>query len=38
MAVRQDELRRAYLAKLEAAGVDRDTPMIPSGAAHGHCH
>jgi DUF971 family protein len=38
MAVRQDELWRDYLAKLEAAGVDRDAPMAPSGAAHGHCH
>ena len=38
MAVRQDELWRDYLAKLQAAGVDRDTPMVPSGAAHGHCH
>jgi DUF971 family protein len=38
MAVRQDELWRAYLAKLAAAGIDRDTPMVPAAAAHGHCH
>lgn len=37
LATRQDELWRDYLARLEAAGVDRDTPMAakPSG---GHCH
>ena len=37
LATRQDELWEEYLAKLEAAGVDRDTPMAtkPSG---GHCH
>jgi DUF971 family protein len=37
LATRQDELWNAYLAKLDAAGVDRDTPMTtkPSG---GHCH
>src|SRR5271169_3812803 len=29
LAVRQDELWRNYLAKLEAAGVDRDTPLAP---------
>jgi DUF971 family protein len=38
MAVRQDELWRDYLAKLAAAGVDRDAPMAVAGAAHGHCH
>ena len=38
LAVRQDELWADYLARLAAAGVDRDTPMVPAGAAHGHCH
>ena len=33
MAVRQDELWRDYLAKLAAAGVDRDAPMAAAGAA-----
>ncbi|SAL58431.1 hypothetical protein AWB74_02791 [Caballeronia arvi] len=37
LATRQEALWSEYLAKLEAAGVDRDTPMAvkPSG---GHCH
>ena len=37
LATRQDELWRDYLARLEAAGADRDAPMAsrPSG---GHCH
>jgi DUF971 family protein len=38
LATRQDELWRAYLDKLAAAGVDRDAPMPAGGAAHGHCH
>jgi DUF971 family protein len=38
LALRQDELWRAYLDKLAAAGVERDAPMAPTGAAHGHCH
>lgn len=38
LARRQDELWRAYLDKLAAAGVDRDTPMAAPGAAHGHRH
>ena len=42
IAVRQDELWREYLGKLEAAGVDRDAPMDAASAApghgHGHCH
>jgi DUF971 family protein len=37
LAVRQDELWAEYLSKLEAAGVDRDTPMAPK-ASGGHCH
>ncbi len=37
LAVRQDELWADYLARLEAAGVDRDTPMM-SKATGGHCH
>lgn len=41
LAVRQDELWREYLAKLAAAGVDRDAPMsepAPHGHGHGHRH
>ncbi|TAL94971.1 MAG: DUF971 domain-containing protein [Paraburkholderia sp.] len=42
IAIRQDELWREYLGKLEAAGVDRDAPMDAASAAqghgHGHCH
>ena len=38
LAVRQDELWAGYLAKLEAAGVDRDAPMAAPAAAHGHRH
>lgn len=37
LAVRQDELWADYLAKLEATGIDRDTPMTPK-ASGGHCH
>ena len=37
LAVRQDELWADYLAKLEAAGIDRDTPMTPK-ASGGHRH
>ncbi|SAL14591.1 hypothetical protein AWB64_00716 [Caballeronia sordidicola] len=37
LAVRQDALWAEYLGKLEAAGVDRDTPM-PQKASGGHCH
>jgi len=37
LAVRQDELWADYLAKLEAAGMDRDTPMTPK-ASGGHRH
>jgi DUF971 family protein len=38
LAVRQDELWEEYLAKLEMAGVDRDTPMATSKASGGHRH
>lgn len=38
LAARQDELWRAYFAKLEAAGVDRDAPMAAAKASGGHCH
>ncbi|MEQ5839806.1 hypothetical protein BWP39_07340 [Paraburkholderia acidicola] len=38
LAVRQDELWAGYLAKLKAAGVDRDAPMAAPAAAHGHRH
>jgi DUF971 family protein len=38
LATRQDEHWRDYLARLEAAGVDRDAPMAASGPAHGHGH
>lgn len=37
LAVRQDELWADYLAKLEAAGIDRDAPMMTK-AAGGHRH
>lgn len=37
LAVRQDELWADYLAKLEAAGIDRDAPMTTK-AAGGHRH
>jgi DUF971 family protein len=37
LAVRQDELWADYLAKLEAAGIDRDAPMKPA-ASGGHRH
>ena len=32
----QDALWQDYLKRLEAAGVDRDTPMPGAGAAGGH--
>jgi DUF971 family protein len=38
LATRQDELWRDYLTKLEAAGVDRDTPMAAKPSGGGHCH
>ncbi|MGH8780908.1 gamma-butyrobetaine hydroxylase-like domain-containing protein [Paraburkholderia sp.] len=38
LAVRQDELWAGYLAKLEAAGVDRDAPMAAASLPHGHRH
>jgi DUF971 family protein len=38
LAVRQDELWEEYLAKLEMAGIDRDTPMAASKASGGHRH
>jgi DUF971 family protein len=38
LAVRQGELWQDYLAKLEAAGVDRDMPMASAKASGGHCH
>ncbi len=31
----QDELWAQYLQRLEAAGVDRDTPMPPKSSGHG---
>src|SRR5471030_408591 len=37
LAVRQDELWADYLAKLEAAGIDRDAPMTPK-LSGGHRH
>jgi DUF971 family protein len=37
LAVRQDELWADYLAKLEAAGIDRDMPMTPKPSG-GHRH
>jgi DUF971 family protein len=38
LATRQDDLWRDYLARLEAAGVDRDTPMAAKPSGGGHCH
>ncbi len=38
LAVRQDELWQDYLAKLEAAGVDRDMPMASAKTSGGHRH
>lgn len=37
LAVRQDELWRDYLSRLDAAGVDRDAPMTHKASA-GHKH
>ncbi|BBU26545.1 hypothetical protein BTHE68_02790 [Burkholderia sp. THE68] len=37
LATRQDALWREYLAKLEAAGADRDAPMAVKKSG-GHCH
>jgi DUF971 family protein len=37
LAIRQDELWRDYLARLEAAGANRDTPMAVSGASGSSC-
>lgn len=37
LAVRQDELWRDYLARLDAAGLDRDAPMTQK-ASGGHRH
>ncbi|WP_250462945.1 DUF971 domain-containing protein [Caballeronia sp. GAFFF2] len=37
LATRQDDLWHEYLAKLEAAGLDRDAPMTAK-ASGGHCH
>ncbi|GGD58755.1 gamma-butyrobetaine hydroxylase-like domain-containing protein [Caballeronia grimmiae] len=37
LATRQEALWRDYLAKLEAAGMDRDAPM-EAKASGGHCH
>ncbi|SAK40128.1 hypothetical protein AWB80_00170 [Caballeronia pedi] len=37
LATRQDALWREYLAKLEAAGADRDAPMAVKSSG-GHCH
>jgi DUF971 family protein len=37
LAVRQDELWEEYLAKLDMAGMDRDTPMAAK-ASGGHRH
>ncbi|AET88133.1 MULTISPECIES: gamma-butyrobetaine hydroxylase-like domain-containing protein [Caballeronia] len=38
LATRQDALWSEYLAKLQAAGVDRDTPMAAKPSGGGHCH
>jgi DUF971 family protein len=34
----QDELWSDYEKRLEAAGVDRDAPMVPAGGHGGHGH
>ncbi|BAN22048.1 gamma-butyrobetaine hydroxylase-like domain-containing protein [Caballeronia insecticola] len=38
LATRQDERWQDYLARLAAAGVDRDTPMSVKPSGGGHCH
>jgi DUF971 family protein len=38
LALRQDELWQTYLARLAAEGLERDAPMAPGGAPHGHRH
>jgi DUF971 family protein len=38
LATRQDDLWRAYVDKLAAAGVERDAPMVERAAPRGHCH
>ncbi|SAK40154.1 hypothetical protein AWB79_00205 [Caballeronia hypogeia] len=38
LATHQDERWRDYLARLEAAGVERDTPMATKPSGGGHCH
>lgn len=38
LAVRQDELWRDYLARLDAAGMDRDAPMTQKTSGGGHRH
>jgi DUF971 family protein len=38
LAVRQDELWLDYLARLDAAGVDRDRPMASAKPSGGHRH
>jgi DUF971 family protein len=38
LAVHQEERWNDYLARLEAASVDRDMPMAAAHGAGGHCH
>ncbi|GLU32983.1 DUF971 domain-containing protein [Trinickia caryophylli] len=38
LATRQETFWREYLAKLAAAGLERDAPMPASGPPHGHRH
>ncbi|WJF90692.1 DUF971 domain-containing protein [Paraburkholderia bonniea] len=38
LASRQEQHWRDYLARLEAAGVQRDAPMTAARPASGHCH
>ena len=38
LAVRQDELWHDYLARLDAAGMDRDAPMTQKTSGGGHKH
>jgi DUF971 family protein len=37
LGAEQDTLWQTYLDRLATAGVDRDTPMVAAGGAHGSC-
>ncbi|WP_153101611.1 gamma-butyrobetaine hydroxylase-like domain-containing protein [Paraburkholderia hayleyella] len=38
LASRQEQHWRDYLARLDAAGIERDAPMAAARPASGHCH